>query len=568
MNKRKIVTYAFSFLFLFLCLASILNVSADNPELILSTDKEIYEIGEEVKISAKLENAKNITFEIDNPNEDILLILTKNTTDGKAKLIFNLSENATIGEYKVIAIGKTPTEIVKSSITFEVVKKIPLLPDLKITNKDIKFSNKNPKVGEKIRIYATIHNIGENDSKALVKFFDGAPKKGGIQIDKNQPISVVKGKTDDVFVDWIAKPSGIHEIYVMIENSTPKESDITNNIANKPIEVEKIPKIPDLTLNDFDISILGTPKVKETVKILAAIHNLGDIKGLATVKIFDGKPKKDESNLIGFSKISVDGKGNYTVTEDWTPLKKGNHTIYVIIENCEPKESNIKNNQAKKTVYVELEDRKEKSIISPIIVGTAIGLVAIGAFFFVGTEIGVYGLLTTLILPLYNKLSKEDLENQQIRYEIIGFLKANPGATFTEIKKKLGLKNGSAAHHLDKLEKGNIIKSVRQGKYKRFYPIPMIPQNAERILDIIRENPGITQNEISKLTKISQPLVSYHLKLIVRDGNVKMEKKGHKKAYTVIEIEEKPFRNCPFCGEDFKMEKTPKFCPYCKEELK
>ena len=122
--------------------------------------------------------------------------------------------------------------------------------------------------------------------------------------------------------------------------------------------------------------------------------------------------------------------------------------------------------------------------------------------------------------------------------------------------------------HLDKLEKGNIIKSVRQGKYKRFYPIPMIPQNAERILNIIRENPGITQNEISKLTKISQPLVSYHLKLIVRDGNVKMEKKGHKKAYTVIEIEEKPFRNCPFCGEDFKMEKTPKFCPYCKEELK
>ena len=50
------------------------------------------------------------------------------------------------------------------------------------------------------------------------------------------------------------------------------------------------------------------------------------------MKIFDGEPKKDESNLIGFSKISVDGKDNYTVTEDWTALKSGNHTIYVIIE--------------------------------------------------------------------------------------------------------------------------------------------------------------------------------------------------------------------------------------------
>ncbi|MFQ6055163.1 MAG: DUF5915 domain-containing protein [Methanosarcinales archaeon] len=30
---------------------------------------------------------------------------------------------------------------------------------------------------------------------------------------------------------------------------------------------------------------------------------------------------------------------------------------------------------------------------------------------------------------------------------------------------------------------------------------------------------------------------------------------------------EKPFSRCPYCGEELKLPKTPKFCPYCGEQL-
>ena len=89
---------------------------------------------------------------------------------------------------------------------------------------------------------------------------------------------------------------------------------------------------------------------------------------------------------------------NYTVTEDWTPLTEGNHTIYVIIENCEPQESKIYNNQASKIVYVDAEDKRERSYIpSPenFALGTTIALSVLATFFVVGTEIGLYKFFIT-----------------------------------------------------------------------------------------------------------------------------------------------------------------------------
>ena len=332
--------------------------------------------------------------------------------------------------------------------------------------------------------------------------------------------------------------------------------------AKPPIQEEE--KYPDLIVNNIELSNTK-PMIGEKITITAIIKNVGD--GIATNFIVRFNVDENKSHVI--VNLTLDINETKKLTFDWIPTE-GNHTITILIENCKPNESNTNNNQEKISVYVESEKKKDKDFIpstKTIGLGTTIGIGVFVTFFLAGTEVGKYNFLL-FFLPLYTKLKKKDLENQVTRNQIIGFLKAKPGATFTEIKKKLGLKNGSAAHHLEKLEKGNIIKSVRQGKYKRFYPIPMIPPTAERILNIIKEYPGITQNEIIKKTKISQPLISYHLKLIIRDGKVIIDRKGRQKTYKIIEIVKKAFRNCPFCGEDFNMEKTPTFCPYCKEKLK
>ena len=128
MRNREIKLFAFSLLFLFFCVISIHIVNAESLDLNVSTDREIYKTGDEVTITAELENAINITFEVDEPDDNILLILTKNTTEeDKAILKFNLTENASIGEYFVWIIGKTEIEVCIKSIKFNVTSVIPPL---------------------------------------------------------------------------------------------------------------------------------------------------------------------------------------------------------------------------------------------------------------------------------------------------------------------------------------------------------------------------------------------------------------------------------------------------------
>ncbi len=345
MSGKKITLFFTIFIFLFSVLS--FTVSASDPEIQLSTDKETYKPQEQVTITANLKDAKNITFEIDNPKGEILLILTKNTTkEGKAELIFNLSEISEIGDYRVWATAKTEKENATKSLTFEVVLPIP---DLTLNSEDIRFSNSNPKEGEKVRIYATIHNIGKNDSKAVVNFFDGNPESGGVQIGKNQPISVLEGKEDDVFVDWTAKPSGTHSIYVIIEDSEPPESDTTNNKACKTIDI-----IPKEQENKEPICTITFPKKGEKVKGTIIINGkASDIDGnivKVQVKIDDGEWQDAEFSV---NTTSAEIEWNY----EWNTkeVENGKHTIFV--RALDDKDAS----SSETGIEVEVENKKEDS---------------------------------------------------------------------------------------------------------------------------------------------------------------------------------------------------------------
>ena len=233
---------------------------------------------------------------------------------------------------------------------------------------------------------------------------------------------------------------------------------------------------------------------------------------------------------------------------------------------------------------------KEKTSIpkmKTIIVTSAVGLGVILTLFVVGTEIGKFKIFSLLLLPLYFKLTRSDIEKRLNGDKftvgrIYGFIETNPGATFTRIKKELKFSNSTAAYHLDRLEKLEFIISKRVGKSKFFYALGTKPKNAERIKKLIIYNPGITQKEIIKITRIKQQTVSKNIIQLLDDGKIRMEKRQRNKQYYFIEdsdelkdddieeekIENNVFRNCPFCGKDFELEKTPKFCPFCKDEIK
>jgi DNA-binding transcriptional ArsR family regulator len=152
--------------------------------------------------------------------------------------------------------------------------------------------------------------------------------------------------------------------------------------------------------------------------------------------------------------------------------------------------------------------------------------------------------LLLLIIPLYSKLKKKDIE-QGVRYEIMGYLKAKPGANYTELKNNLDLHDGSLVHHLGILEREEKIYSKKVGKYKLFYISAYRRQPTigtylspfqQRILEIISRNPGIVPKTLSKMLDRSQTDMSYHLSELTRSGFLEKKKRGRNTHYYLVEV--------------------------------
>jgi predicted transcriptional regulator len=112
--------------------------------------------------------------------------------------------------------------------------------------------------------------------------------------------------------------------------------------------------------------------------------------------------------------------------------------------------------------------------ISPWLLLTIVGLsLVVGLVgLFGGTEVGLLSLLWFL-LPLFTRLRHREVLNQFTRGEIYGFIKANPGASLTAVRENLGLSNGVVAYHLRVLLREEYVVAHREGGYKRFYPRDM-----------------------------------------------------------------------------------------------
>ncbi len=135
-------------------------------------------------------------------------------------------------------------------------------------------------------------------------------------------------------------------------------------------------------------------------------------------------------------------------------------------------------------------------------------------------------------------ITKEDKqEDNFLRGQIFGYIRANPGEHYSAIKQALELKNGTLAYHLSVLEKDEKIKSRHDGFYKRFYPTGMkVPEDGRAILnkiqldilEIIKANPGISQLELSDKIGLSSATVNYHISIMVNAGYIKLNRKGRK----------------------------------------
>ncbi len=125
-------------------------------------------------------------------------------------------------------------------------------------------------------------------------------------------------------------------------------------------------------------------------------------------------------------------------------------------------------------------------------------------------------------------LTIEDIMENKNRAGIYRTIASYPGASFTDLRMMLGIKNGTLSHHLIKLEKEGLIRSKKMGVFRKFYPSGgQVPKDLEElIMDIILNNPGISQSSVAKSLDITRQVANYHINSLRRKGCLIVKRTG------------------------------------------
>lgn len=137
-----------------------------------------------------------------------------------------------------------------------------------------------------------------------------------------------------------------------------------------------------------------------------------------------------------------------------------------------------------------------------------------------------------LLVILYTKIRRVEVLDHYIRGQLHGYIIANPGDHYNNIKDELGLNNGVLAYHLMVLEREGYIVSQRDGMYKRFYPATARPPRERLnpmqrlIVEEVRKSEGSSQKDIARRLQVSPQVVNYHIKMLSSAGVLRLERDG------------------------------------------
>jgi len=146
-------------------------------------------------------------------------------------------------------------------------------------------------------------------------------------------------------------------------------------------------------------------------------------------------------------------------------------------------------------------------------------------------------LIITLLIILgifgYSRIKRRNLLNNIIRKRIYEHINSNPGIHFRALLTDLNLKTGTLAHHIKTLNREKFIKEYQDGMYKRFsiydksFSLKFKLTNIQdEILKVIKDNPGISQINISELIGNSRFVINYHIKILNHCGMILIKKNG------------------------------------------
>jgi len=136
----------------------------------------------------------------------------------------------------------------------------------------------------------------------------------------------------------------------------------------------------------------------------------------------------------------------------------------------------------------------------------------------------------------------EELMHNETRDRIFECISINPGIHYRGLQNRLLLGNGVLNYHLRLMSGKGLIRSKRERIYRRYYPTVsgkgmteerLYTPNQQRIVDLIKDIPGILQRDVSSRLGLSRQLTSYHVNKLCRMGVLKSKKDGNSSRFWI-----------------------------------
>ncbi len=146
-------------------------------------------------------------------------------------------------------------------------------------------------------------------------------------------------------------------------------------------------------------------------------------------------------------------------------------------------------------------------------------------------------------IKLVNRKNVLENKNRNLIYRIV---EEKPGISFTEIVRELGITKTMAKYHLDRLLYYGLItphsNNGRSGYFrnndtysdneKMLYLIKKNPHDS-KIIELVRNSPGITRKEIAGEISLSGPSITWHLERLENSGLIEVVRAGRTTRYYI-----------------------------------
>jgi len=402
------------------------------------------------------------------------------------------------------------------------------IADLSVSALEIGLTPNPVAEGTPCSVIVTVRNVGNANATGAVSVQDITGGRLG-----TQNVSIAPARAVNLTFAWTPS-AGNHTIEVTVTTLSGGNSNTLNDVATKVFYI--LPKSPlppqgrlRLVADQTEVSVSPGGTVVVTVHIIC---ENAMVQGVYLTAV--------PSSGLTLSIEVLSPPGDLRSGDNWTAKLKifappgiGNAThkgtVQVTVHGV-----GVTGDSLALHMTVVPEGRvQSETVVAPLTIAAVASVAVVAAAVIGGTEIGIIA-LTTLFLPLYVKLRKEEVLDQFTRGKIQGYITAYPGEHYSSIKAQLGLKNGALAYHLKVLEREGYIASVRDGVFKRFYPkeAPLPRRRSqysaiqEMILEHIKERPGVSQDNLARMMKVSNQVINYHIKNLLATGAIKLERQG------------------------------------------